>query len=194
MKKIFTRLGERARTSRSQFVRPATAHCDTEDGPAMQDARRALQTGNANIALKWVHAEGEADVRAAFDAAVTESGHDVASPAARRFFETLVRVHRAGEGAGFDGIKPTGTALPAEVVAADAAADTGTLDPLRGLIAHERWGELKRRFAKLMAKKDYAVDDLDAARDYIAAYVHFFKYAEGHDDDDIHHHGHALHH
>lgn len=190
--RILTATAERARALRSKFVRPATAHCDTEDGPAMQDARRALQTGNANIALKWVHADGEADVRAAFDAAVAESGHDVASPAARRFFETLIRVHRAGEGAGFDSIKPTGTALPPEVVAADAAVDAGTLDPLRGLIAQERWGELERRFTVLMSKKAYDTDDLGAARDYVAAYVHFFKYAEGHDHD--HDHGHALHH
>ena len=116
------------------LVQPASAHCDTEDGPAVQDGRRALQTGNVNHALKWVHAEGEDEVRAAFDAALADSGADPSAPAGRRFLETLVRVHRAGEGAGFDGIKPTGTELPPEVIAADAAVASESLDPLRGLI------------------------------------------------------------
>lgn len=190
---LVRRIGTRARSWASLFVQPASAHCDTEDGPAVQDARRALETGNANIALKWVHPEGEDEVRAAFDGALAARGEEGADQAERRFLETLVRVHRAGEGAGFDGIKPTGTALPPAVVAADVAVETGTIEPLRGLVPDERWPELEKRFAAVLAKKGFDVDDLDAARDYVASYVHFFKYAEGEDDHD-HHGGHAHHH
>ena len=32
----------------------AAAHCDTADGPAVTDGRRALETGNVNFALKWI--------------------------------------------------------------------------------------------------------------------------------------------
>lgn len=189
---LVMRITTRARSWASQIVQPASAHCDTEDGPAVQDARRALETGNANIALKWVHPEGEGEVRTAFDDALAARGEDGADQAERRFLETLVRVHRAGEGAGFDGIKPTGADLPPEVVAADAALEAGTIDPLRGLIAAERWPELEKRFAVVLAKKGFDVDDLDAARDYVASYVRFFKYAEGEDAHD--HHSHAHHH
>ena len=45
------RLVAGARSWASLLVQPASAHCDTEDGPAVQDARRALETGNANIAV-----------------------------------------------------------------------------------------------------------------------------------------------
>lgn len=189
---LIRRIGTRARSWASLFVQPASAHCDTEDGPAVQDARRALETGNANIALKWVHPEGEGEVRAAFDEALAARGGEGAEQAERRFLETLVRVHRAGEGAGFDGIKPTGTALPPQVVAADAAVEAGTIDPLRGLVPDDRWPELERRFAAVLAKKSFDVDDLDAARGYVASYVHFFKYAEG--EDDHHDHGGHPHH
>ncbi len=175
----------------SLMIQPASAHCDTEDGPAVQDGRRALETGNVNHALKWVHAEGEDEVRAAFEAAQAARGGDRVESAQYQFLETLVRVHRAGEGAGFDGIKPTGTELPPEVVAADAAVEAGTIEPLRGLIPDERWSELEKRFATVMSRKDFDVDDLDAARDYIAAYVHYFKYAEG--EDEHHHHGGDVH-
>jgi hypothetical protein len=193
MMDLVDRLTAVARSLAPLLVQPASAHCDTEDGPAVQDGRRALETGNANIALKWVHPEGEQEVRAAFDAALAARSEDTADQAGRRFLETLVRVHRAGEGAAFDGIKPTGTDLPPEVVAADAALEAGTIDPLRGLIPDERWPELEKRFAVVLAKKGFDVDDLDAARDYVASYVHFYKYAEGEDGHD-HHGGHAHHH
>ncbi len=171
-------------------VQPASAHCDTEEGPAVTDGRRALSTGNINYALKWVSAEGEPEVRDAFEraAAAGGDGPEAVERTGRDFLETLVRIHRAGEGAGFDGIKPTGTQLPPQVVAADAALETGSIAPLRGLIPAGRWAELERRFTNALAKKEYDVDDLPAARDYIAAYVSFFKYAEGEDHEHANHH------
>ena len=41
-----------------------------------------------------------------------------------------------------------------------------------------------------MALKDFAVDDVEAGRAYIEAYVSFFKLAEG----ESHEHGHEHHH
>lgn len=191
---LIPRLLRAARSVSALIVQPASAHCDTEDGPAVQDGRRALETGNVNHALKWVHEDGEGEVRAAFETAMASRSTADGDPAAEReFLETLVRVHRAGEGAGFDGIKPTGTQLPPEVVAADAALEEGTIDPLRGLIPDERWDELERRFQEALERREFDVDDLAAGRDYVAAYVHYFKYAEG-EDEHSHHHGHAHHH
>lgn len=181
------RLAAAARSWSSALVQPASAHCDTEHGPAVMDGRRALETGNVNHALKWVHPGGEDEVRAAFDAALAVRGTDSAPQAERQFLETLVRVHRAGEGASFDGIKPTGTDLPPEVMAADAAVESGTLHPLRGLVPEDRWSELERRFSALLERRTFDVDDLGAARDYVASYVSFYKYAEG--EDGHHHHG-----
>lgn len=173
------------------FVRTASAHCDTEDGPAVTDGRRALETGKVNIALKWVHQADEPEVRNAFTraAAVRNLSPEARDLADRYFLDLLIRIHRAGEGAGFDGIKPAGADVPPQVVAADQALDSGSIDPLRGLVADERWEELERRFDRAVALKNFDVDDLVAAREYMEAYVSFFKYAEGHDHD--HHHAHA---
>ncbi len=93
----------------SVFVRTASAHCDTEDGPAVADGRRALETGNVNIALKWVHQGDEQEVREAFTRAVAvrDLSPDAREVADRYFLDVLIRVHRAGEGAGFTGIKPS---------------------------------------------------------------------------------------
>jgi hypothetical protein len=174
------------------FVRTASAHCDTEDGPAVTDGRRALETGNVNIALKWVHQGDESQVRDAFTRAVAvrDLSPDARDVADRYFLDILIRVHRAGEGAGFDGIKPTGAQVPPQVVAADQALSLGRIDPLRGLVEDGRWDELERRFDQAVALKDFDVDDLAAAREYMQAYVSFFKYAEGHDHDHQHAHAH----
>lgn len=190
---LIARLAATARSWATLLVQPADAHCDTADGPAVEDGRRSLETGNPNYALKWVFADSEDEVRAAFDTAMAARGGDAdeVARADQQFLETLVRVHRAGEGEGFDGIKPTGTELPPQVIAADAALDAGTIEPLRGLVGEDRWDELEKRFTIALGRKGFDPDDLDAARDYVAAYVSFFTYAEGEEHEHAHeHHAH----
>lgn len=180
----------------------ASAHCDTLDGPTVRDGRLALATGNVNHALKWVRVQDEGEVREAFEATRRRRTLD---PSAReqadlRFLETLVRVHRAGEGEGFDGLKPSGTALDPRVVAADAAMDSGDLAPLLALVPAEAGGELSHRFARARALRTFDVDDVAAGREYLAAYVDFFKLAEGEQNHHgeqhhgEHHHGEPAHH
>ena len=174
---------------RPQF---ASAHCDTMDGPTAKDGQAALESGNLNLALKWIQPEGEAEVRQAFDLArkVRVLGEDANVLADRFFLETLVRVHRAGEGAGFEGLKPHGVPIDEKVAAADKSIEIGSLEPLTGLVPEEKWAELERRFARVLEVQDYDVDDVEAGRRYIDAYVHFFKYAEGHDHEHHEHHEH----
>jgi hypothetical protein len=182
------------------WPRPASAHCDTEAGPTATDGRRALETGNVNHALKWVTAESERQVRAAFDVALADraAGGEVAQRADHGFLETLVRIHRAGEGAGFDGLKPADTPIEPVVAAADRCIEVGSLAPLKGLVPDDRMPELERRFDGAMSVKDFDVDDVPAGRAWVDAYVAFFKYAEGEDHEHEHHapvrHGHDHHH
>ncbi len=169
---------------------PATvhAHCDTADGPAVTDGLTALATGNINYALKWIPADGEAELRQIFEKAqrVRTLGEDAAEVADQLFLETLVRLHRFAEGVGFTGIQPTGTAVDPVVEAADAALSLGSDAELLPLVPEERRAELGRRFHAALALADLDVDDVDAGRRYLAAYVDFFKYAEGEDHE---HHG-----
>jgi hypothetical protein len=183
--------------------RPARAHCDTMDGPTVADGRRALESGNANVALKWVDADHESELQAAFDLArrVRGLGDDARELADRYFLETLVRLHRAGEGEPYTGIRPSGIAIDEKVVAADRAIAEERLAPLEPLVSGDELPELRERFERVLATKDFDVDDLAAARGYIAAYVAFFHLAEGeehahgaaHDERGAHdgaHHGH----
>jgi hypothetical protein len=173
------------------IVPAAEAHCDTADGPAVVDGRRALETGNLNHALKWIKADDDAELTEVFQKAlhVRRLGAVAAEVADRLFLETLVRLHRMGEGVGFTGIKPTGTEITPAVRAADRALETGDDSEVCALTPAHRRAELHRRFEKALGKKAFDVNDVSAARDYVASYVSFFKYAEGEDHD--HHQDHA---
>jgi hypothetical protein len=172
------------------WPRSASAHCDTEDGPAVTDGRLALETGDPSPALAWVHAEGDAEVREVLGLAqrVRALGGEARLVADRLFLETLVRVHRAGEGAGFEGIKPAGAINPV-VAAADRSIEVGEIEPLAGLVPPERLPELQARLARALALKDHDVRDVEAGRRWVAAYVSFVKYAEGEERE----HGDASH-
>jgi hypothetical protein len=175
-------------------LRPATveAHCDTAEGPAVRDGRRALETGNVNHALKWIPADGEAELRDVFEKAlrVRALGAEAGELADRLLLETLVRLHRMGEGVGFTGIQPADAPVDPVVQAADAAIARGSDEELLPLVPAERRAELDRRFQVAMALQEYDVDDVAAGRRYLAAYVDFFMYAEGEDRGHDNDHGH----
>lgn len=167
----------------------ADAHCDTMDGPAVKDAIRAMDTGNVNYALKWVQPKYEAEVSRAFRMSmkVKDINADTKNLAEQYFFEILLRDHRAGEGVAFDGVKPHGWPVDERVKAADQSIALGNLEPLKGLVEPDKWLELQRHFQKVMSLKDFDVNRVEEGREYIEAYVQFFKFAEGEDE---HHESH----
>ena len=176
-------------------LKPATvaAHCDTADGPAVKDGRKALATENINYALKWIPADGEAELRDVFDKAlkVRALGTDAAELADRLVLETMIRIHRMGEGVGFNGIQPPGTQIDPVVTAADEAIALGADAALLPMVPEERRAELDKRFHAAVALKGFDVDDVAAGRRYLAAYVSFFTYAEGEDHEHDGHEGHG---
>jgi hypothetical protein len=159
----------------------AFAHCDTMEGPLIGDANKAISGNNVNIVLKWIQEANEAEIKDAFILMmkVRILSPDAEKLADKSFFETLVRIHRAGEGIPFTGVKPIGTPIDPRVVAADKAIAAGNLSPLKGLIPEKNMSELTERFRKVMSLKNFDVNDVKAGREYIEAYVQFFKFAEG---------------
>lgn len=163
----------------------AFAHCDTMDGPTVADGRLAMESNNINYALKWVQPEFEAEITDKFNLSmkVKDLGPEAKELSEQYFFSELVRVHRAGEGAPFTGLKPSGTPVDERVLAADESIAAGNLSPLANMIEKEKLPELTERFETVMALKDFDVNDVEAGREYIEAYVKFFKFAEGEEDE-----------
>lgn len=179
------------RTLMEFLIPTAFAHCDTADGPAVTDGRRALETGNINHAIKWIQPNGETELCEVFGKAlaIRNLSAQAAEVADRLFLETLVRLHRMGEGVGFTGIQPSGTGIDPVVKAADRALETGDDSQVIALAPADRRSELHRRFQIALRKKDFGVNDVPAGRDYAAAYVSYFKYAEGEDHEQHRAHG-----
>ncbi|OGA71266.1 MAG: hypothetical protein A3G81_30785 [Betaproteobacteria bacterium RIFCSPLOWO2_12_FULL_65_14] len=161
------------------WAAPAQAHCDTLDGPVVSAARQALDTGNVNLALVWVQARDEAELKRAFDkaSAARKAGGAAKELADSYFFETLVRVHRAGEGAPYTGLKPAGQIEP-PIAAADKALASGQLQPVGKLITQRVEQGLHKEFDAAMAKKSYRPDDVAAGRAFVNAYVEYVHYVE----------------
>ena len=104
------------------------------------------------------------------------------------FFETLVRIHRSGEGMPFTGVKPSGTPIDEKIIAADKSIESGNITPLEKLVPKEILPDLKKRFEKVMSLKNFDVNDVKAGREYVEAYVHFFHFAEGEEENHNHKH------
>jgi len=158
----------------------AIGHCDTLDGPVVKLARQALDSGNVNHVLPWVRAEDEAEIRHAFNhaAAVRKLGANARELADRHFFETLVRVHRASEGAAFTGLKPAGTDLGPAVPAADQALRDGSVEAVVKLLTDAVRAGVHQHFHEARSQRGFATDDVAAGRRYVAAYVPYVHYVE----------------
>lgn len=165
---------------------PAGAHCDGVDGPVAAAAQRALETGNVNVALPYAPASAEAEIVAMFELArrVRADGGDAQALADRTFMETVVRLHRMGEGASFTGLRPAGTDYGPMVPAAERALETRDLSEIKAILTEEVEHGLAERLAHLDELGDVEIepsdyDDVAAARERISAELDFIIYAEG---------------
>jgi hypothetical protein len=168
------------------------AHCDTMGGPVVKAAQAALGKGDVTAVLKWVKPSQEAELRQAFQRtlAVRKLGREARDLADKYFFETLVRVHREGEGAPYTGLKPAGAVEPV-IAASDQALTTGSADELTKEITQLVAAGIGERFAETMEKKRHADDSVAAGREFVAAYVEFTHYVERLHADAAGHAGHA---
>ncbi len=158
----------------------AFGHCDGLDGPVVTLARKALESGNVNLVLPWVRAEDEAEIRRSFGhaVAVRKLGKEARDLADMHFFETLVRIHRAGEGAPFTGLKPAGRDLGPAIPAADKAIGDGSLGRVAELLTRAIHEGLHRHYDAAASRRRFDPDDVRAGREYVEAYVPYIHYVE----------------
>jgi hypothetical protein len=156
--------------------RAASAHCDTLDGPVVQDARKAIAARDVTPVLKWVKPKDEKSVRAAFKKVLAARGKNPEA-AEHAFFATLVRIHRAGEGAPFTGLKPAGAVEPA-VAEADRALASGSSDALVKLVTDDVAAGIRQRYQRAVAAYEHKDESVAQGRAFVAAYVEYTHYVE----------------
>ena len=154
-------------------------HCDTMDGPVVTAAKRALEEENVNIILPWTPERSEDDIKRAFEKtlSVRKLGKEANQLADLWFFETVVRLHREGEGASYTGLKPAGLdegpIIPLIEKAVEEDEPTDVIDFLAGKINDE----IEERLENVISLKDYDEDDVGAAREYIEAMLELTLYS-----------------
>jgi hypothetical protein len=150
------------------------------NGPVVAAAQAALRAGDVTPALKWVHVEHEPEVRRAFARTlkVRAAGPEASELADTYFFETLVRLHRAGEGAPYTGIKPSDTEVEPAVEAADAALAKDSVEELARTVANDAARGVRERFERTRDTRRVAGDSIASGREYVAAYIEFIHYVE----------------
>ncbi|GHE49407.1 DUF6448 family protein [Streptomyces capitiformicae] len=146
-------------------------HCDSLDGPVVTAARKALEGRDVDQILPYVPEAGEPEVREAFGltAKARTLGHEAQEVADRWFFETVVRVHRAGEGAPFTGLKPAGLDVGPVIPATERALDGGSADELTGILCGIVREQVEERHGRAMALKEHAAEGVAGARAYVEA-------------------------
>ena len=173
-------LGAAALALSLALASPASAHCDGLDGPVVAAARQALEQNDLNLVLIWVRPADEGDIRAAFNHTimVRRLGPEARDLADSYFFETLVRVHRAGEGAPYTGLQPAGHDVGAAIRLADQAVASGADGDVTQFISDQVTHGIRDRFEDLQGKRRFDPADLAAGRAYVASYVSFIHYVE----------------
>ncbi len=146
-------------------------HCDSMDGPVVKAATAALEARDVALVLPYVPAEGEQEVRRAFEQAlqVEPLAPEAKQLADEWFFENVVRIHRAGEGAPYTGLKPAGLGHGPVVPVAERAIETGSPDELVTLLTGMVEQAVRERFDHAMHLKAHADGDLAANRAYVEA-------------------------
>jgi len=157
----------------------ALAHCDSTSGPVIPEAVAALDNSDVTPVLKWVNRESEAEIRAAFDQAqiVRAMGPEAQQLADQYFLETLVRLHRAGEGAPYTGI--TGTPVEPIIAMADEALADSSADEMIRRINRHLAQSIQEKFQRASEARERKNDSVEAGREFVAAYVSYVHYVEG---------------
>lgn len=153
-------------------------HCDTLDGPVVTAARKALDAGEVNMILPYAPKDAEEEIKAAFAKCVKvrKAGGDAKDVADMYFFETVVRLHRAGEGAPFAGLKPAGLDTGPVIPVAEEAISTGNNERLITLMRDKVRDEVKSRYDHMKELEKHRGESVDADRNYVTAMLHLQVY------------------
>lgn len=158
------------------FVSPqlASAHCDSYDGPVIKDAMIAFEQQNVEPVLKWVEPKYDEVITEKFNQTLKLQGdnEEVNKILRTHFLETLVRLHREGEGASFTGLKPAGSMTPM-VEMADNSLDKNDIDNVIKKVNNHLEEVLKERFTKAMELSKTKDNSVEEGRAYVDAYVQY---------------------
>jgi hypothetical protein len=173
---------------------PASAHCDSYDGPVIKDAAKALETNNVNLVLKWITAEQEKEVIPLFNKTyqLKTGDKEIYAIVEKSFLETLVRLHRETEGAPYTGLKPAGTTKQI-IQMTDKTIDSGNVDDFLETLNKHIDNVIREKYMKVAELSKVKNNSIVEGREYVEAYVDYTHTVEALHDIMEHGGGHAGH-
>lgn len=158
----------------------AFGHCDAINGPVVSDARAAIESGNVEPVLKWIAPGDEPAIREAFDRTMSVRGESEEARALADlwFFETVVRVHRASEGAPYNGLRPGSYDPGIALRSGDESLENGSVEALEEMIVEEVRHGIRERFDRASRARELRSRDVESGRDYVESYAEFMHYVE----------------
>lgn len=173
------------------FNTPTYAHCDSYDGPVIQDALNALNQKDVSYVMKWIEKDQEAEITKLFNKTVGLKNSDVEiySIVEKHFLETLVRLHRETEGAPFTGLKPAGSTTPI-IQMADKSIENKEVNSLLTNLDKHIQKVITEKYEKVNALSRTKDNSTAEGRAYVEAYVdytHTLEAIEGALDHGGHH-------
>ena len=158
---------------------PASAHCDSVNGPVVTAAQAALEQGDVKLVLPYIKPEAEAELTAAFQHTleVRELGPEAQELADHYFFETAVRLHRQGEGAAYTGLKTETDHGPA-LAAADEALETDSLETVYSVLDQAIQQGVAEKYEAVQKARAMAAEEntVETHRERVEAELIFEKY------------------
>jgi hypothetical protein len=156
------------------FNMPTFAHCDSYDGPVIQDAYKALNQEDPSFLMKWIGTEHEDEITNLFNKTVNlkKGDAEIYSIIEKHFLETLVRLHRETEGAPYTGLKPANSTAPI-IQMADKSIENQNAKTLLTNLDHHIQGVITEKFDKVSALSKVKDNSIDEGRAYVAAYVDY---------------------
>lgn len=157
-----------------------TLHCDAMDGLVVKAAEEALEMENINYVLPFIREKYEDELKDAFERTIVvrELSGDAAELADYWFFETAVRLYLKGRGKAYNGLRPSQVNEEPVITMADQAVRTENINDLMNFILNSIKEDVWARFDDVISKKDFDVNDVDDARDYIDSLLNFFGYMQ----------------
>lgn len=156
------------------FPQNASAHCDSYDGPVVQDALKALEENKVELVYKWVSENQEEEISTLFEKTYKfkKKDQEIYQLLEKHFLETLVRLHREGEGAPYTGLKPAGSTKQIITLTDKALSEKDLPSLLEKLNTHIA-RVLQEKYDTVVALQEVKDESPEKGRAYVAAYVDY---------------------
>ena len=156
------------------------SYIESMDGPIVKAAETALDMENINYVIPFVSSKDSGELKDAFEKtlSVRELSGEAAELADFWFFETVVRLHRINNGNSYNGLKPAGIDWGPIIPKLDKAFETEKIDEFLNFLLNFIQEDIRSRFDDVLFKKDYDINDVEDARDYINSMLEFVDYTQ----------------